>query len=69
MAVAQLSQEKFGSVAKYYIKASIDKVISPAAQDKMLANWQVKKVVSLASGHFPLTSIPESLVAEISGFG
>jgi len=65
MSVAQLSEESFGNVAKYYIKASIDKVISPAAQEKMLSNWPVNKVVTLASGHFPLTSIPEKLVEEI----
>jgi pimeloyl-ACP methyl ester carboxylesterase len=61
MAEAHLSEENFGSVAKYYIKASIDKVISPAAQEKMLENWQVNEVVSLESGHFPLTSIPQDL--------
>lgn len=62
MTKAQLTEDKFGSVKKYYIKASIDKVISPAAQDKMLNNWQVEEVFSLESGHFPLTSMPEKLV-------
>lgn len=65
IAEAQLSEDKFGSVAKYYIKASIDKVISPSAQDKMLTNWPVDKVFTLKSGHFPLTSIPEELVKKI----
>ena len=69
MAIANLSEEKFGSVDKYYIKASIDKVISPSAQDKMLTNWKTKNVVTLESGHFPLTSIPEQLVAEIRRIG
>lgn len=65
MAKAQLTEDKFGSVKKYYIKASIDKVISPAAQNKMLNNWQVEEVFSLESGHFPLTSMPEKLVEVI----
>jgi pimeloyl-ACP methyl ester carboxylesterase len=65
MAIANLSEENFGSVPKYYIKASIDKVISPEAQDNMLTHWQVDKVVTLKSGHFPLTSIPEKLVEEL----
>jgi pimeloyl-ACP methyl ester carboxylesterase len=65
MAKARLSEERFGSVEKHYIKASIDKVISPAAQEKMLSNWQVDKVFNLKSGHFPLTSIPEKLVEKI----
>ncbi|MBV1910295.1 MAG: alpha/beta fold hydrolase [Kangiellaceae bacterium] len=69
MAKAQLSDEKFGGVIKYYIKASIDKVISPSAQDKMLTNWQVTKVFTLESGHFPLTSIPEELVETIIKIG
>jgi pimeloyl-ACP methyl ester carboxylesterase len=68
MAIAQLSNERFGSVAKYYVKTSIDKVVSPTAQDKMLTNWQVEKVVTLASGHFPLISIPEQLVEAIRRF-
>lgn len=65
MAKAQLSEERFGSVEKHYIKASIDKVISPAAQEKMLSNWRVDKIVNLKSGHFPLTSMPETLVEKI----
>ncbi|MFT6051058.1 MAG: pimeloyl-ACP methyl ester carboxylesterase [Halioglobus sp.] len=69
MAIANLSEEKFGTVDKYYIKTSIDKVISPSAQDKMLINWKTQSVVTLESGHFPLTSIPEQLVVEIRRIG
>lgn len=65
MARAQLSEENFGSVKKYYIKASIDKVISPAAQERMLGNWPVNKTFTLESGHFPLTSMPEKLMEVI----
>ena len=64
-AQAQLSEEMFGSVTKYYIKASIDKVISPSAQNKMLTNWKVENVYNLESGHFPLTSMPEKLAETI----
>jgi len=69
MAEAKLSKEKFGSVAKYYIKASIDRVISPSAQDKMISNWPVSKVLTLKAGHFPLTSIPKELVETIISIG
>lgn len=65
MVNAQVTEAKFGSVKKHYIKASIDKVISPAAQEKMLRNWQIESVFTLESGHFPLTSIPEKLVEVI----
>ena len=61
MAVSKLSDEKFGSVAKYYIRASIDKVLSPALQERMLTNWNVEAVRTLESGHFPLTSMAEAL--------
>jgi len=61
MAEAQLTKENFGRLKKYYIKASIDKVISPKAQEKMLSNWKMEKVYTLESGHFPLISISEKL--------
>lgn len=69
MAEAQLSEEKFGSVAKHYIKASMDKVMSLEAQDKMISNWQVESVVTLESGHFSLISMPEKLAEAIKTFG
>jgi len=69
MAKAQLTNDNFGSVEKYYIKASIDKVISPRAQDKMMTNWPLKREFTLESGHFPLTSIPEKLVDVFNDIG
>lgn len=69
IAEAQLSEGCFGRIPKHYIKASIDKVISPSAQDKMLTNWKVENVFNLESGHFPLTSIPEKLVETIKNVG
>lgn len=65
MAPAQLSEEKFGSVPKYYIRANLDKVLSISLQDDMLRNWEVARVSSLESGHFPLISIPKQLVDTI----
>jgi pimeloyl-ACP methyl ester carboxylesterase len=68
-AVANLSEEKFGSVDKHYIRTSNDKVVTPLAQDKMLTNWKTQSVVTVESGHIPLTSIPEKLVEEIRRIG
>jgi len=62
MAKAKLSEEKFGSVHKIYIRAGVDKVLTPALQDKMLESWKVEQVFTLESGHFPLNSMPEDLV-------
>ena len=37
----ELSDDNFGSVPKTYVRTSIDKMISPALQDTMIANWAV----------------------------
>jgi hypothetical protein len=65
MAEAQLTDTKFGSVHKSYIRAGVDKVLTPALQDKMIQSWNVDKVFTLESGHFPLNSIPAELVKVI----
>ena len=61
MAKAVLSEEHFGSVPKTYIRTSIDKMVSPALQDTMIANWEIESVLDLESGHFPAFSVPEKL--------
>tara|TARA_R110002126_G_scaffold1402_4_gene7959 strand:+ start:1746 stop:2483 length:738 start_codon:yes stop_codon:yes gene_type:complete len=58
---ASLSESAFGSVPKVYVRASMDKVLSPALQTEMLGNWNVERVFTLDSGHFPLVSIPQGL--------
>jgi pimeloyl-ACP methyl ester carboxylesterase len=61
MYAAALTDEAFGSVPKTYVRASVDKVLSPALQSEMLQNWNVEQVFTLESGHFPLMSMPQSL--------
>ncbi len=61
MAPVQLSDERFGSVPKFYIRATKDKVMSPGLQDEMLTNWKVEHVFTLESGHFPMTSLAKTL--------
>ncbi len=56
-----LSDEKFGSVPKAYVRTEIDKITSPALQDEMIANWDLESVQVLPSGHFPTLSMPEKL--------
>ncbi len=65
MAAAKLTDDNFGSVRKFYIRAGVDKVLTPALQDRMLESWKVDKVFTLESGHFPLNSIPVDLVKVI----
>jgi len=61
MAKVAVSEERFGSVPKTYIRTGLDKMVSPKLQDEMLSNWNVDKVHTLQSGHFPTLSLPETL--------
>lgn len=65
MTKVNLSEEKFGSVSKVYIKTAYDRVMSPASQDRMIEGWPVEKVHTLESGHFPGLSVPEKLAEMI----
>ncbi len=66
MAPARLTESRFGSVPKFYIRASLDKVMSLALQDRLITNWDVERVMTLDSSHFPLLSTPGSLADLIS---
>jgi pimeloyl-ACP methyl ester carboxylesterase len=61
LAPLEVSDERFGAVPKTYIRTSIDRMISPALQDTMIANWEVDSVFELESGHFPTSSVPDEL--------
>jgi pimeloyl-ACP methyl ester carboxylesterase len=61
MSKVVLSEENFGSVPKTYIRTNIDRMISPAQQNAMIANWEVDTVFDLKSGHFPTSSVPSEL--------
>lgn len=61
MTKVALSEEKFGSVPKTYVRTTIDKMISAALQTIMIANWEVDSVFELESGHFPTSSMPKEL--------
>ena len=65
MAKVAVSNERFGSVPKTYIRTDIDKMLTPTLQDEMLDNWDVDHVHTLNSGHFPALSLPEKLVEAI----
>lgn len=63
---ARVTPEAFGSVPKSYVRASQDRVMSPALQDRMISSWDVDQVLTLDAGHFPLMSIPEQLVEALA---
>ena len=61
MAKVTVSDANFGSVPKTYIRTTLDKVTTPALQDRMIANWEVETVHNLEAGHFPNFSVPGKL--------
>ena len=65
MAKVAVSDERFGSVPKTYIRTTDDKITSPALQDEMVANWEVDTVHVLASGLFPALSMPQELASSM----
>tara|TARA_R110000744_G_scaffold380561_1_gene502574 strand:- start:8278 stop:9015 length:738 start_codon:yes stop_codon:yes gene_type:complete len=58
-----LSEERFGSVPKYIVRTSLDKVFSTDLQDRMIENWATEGVVTLEAGHFPTLSMPKELAS------
>ncbi len=66
MATVELTEAAFGSIPKSYIRASLDKVMSTSLQDRMIAGWNVEKVFTLETGHFPMMSQQEPFIEVIS---
>ena len=66
MSSIELTKEAFGSVPKVYVRATLDKVMSPSLQDRMISSWEVERVFTLESGHFPMMSRPERFLEIIS---
>ena len=57
---------RFGQVDKVYVHTSIDQVISPAFQAKMVAATPVCSVITLRTGHLPFLTDPEGLAKVIA---
>jgi len=60
-----LSTERFGSIPKYIVRTSLDKVFSSELQDRMIENWPTEEVVTLEAGHFPALSMPQELASTL----
>jgi pimeloyl-ACP methyl ester carboxylesterase len=61
LAKIAVTDKNFGTVRKTYIRTSLDEMISPGFQDKMLENWKVDEIHTLTAGHFPTLSVPTQL--------
>jgi len=56
-----LTKENFGSIEKVYVKTLQDIVISPALQDRMIADAGIQLVYSLNTSHSPFLVQPKKL--------
>lgn len=57
--------ERFAAVPKGYIKTTLDRAVTPALQERMLANQPMKTEV-LATSHLPFVAQPEAFVAALA---
>lgn len=58
----QLTDERFGSVPRYYIECTEDRAVTPSIQRKMYQETPCKKVYRLQTSHSPFFSRPKELV-------
>ena len=56
-----VTEKNFGAIPKVYLRTTLDKMISPAAQDQMISNWNVDQIFDLEAGHFATLSVPEQV--------
>ncbi|WP_454761775.1 alpha/beta fold hydrolase [Caulobacter segnis] len=61
-----VTDDRFGQVDKVYVRTALDQVISPAFQDKMLADTPVRSTVTLQTGHLPFLTDPDGLAKAIT---
>ncbi len=61
----EVTEGNFGSVRRTYVHTTQDRVVSPAAQEKMYADLPCEKVVSMATGHLPFFAAPEELAGHL----
>ncbi|KAK9164358.1 hypothetical protein Syun_005260 [Stephania yunnanensis] len=62
----KFSEERYGSVARFYIVCKDDKVISEKSQRWMIQNYGVREVIEIqGSDHMPMFSAPQDLCAAL----
>ncbi len=62
MVPLHLTDENYGSVAKYYIECTQDRAVTPFIQQKMYTETPCLKVYKMDTGHSPFFSKPKELV-------
>jgi pimeloyl-ACP methyl ester carboxylesterase len=61
----KLSEANYGRIPRFYVKCTLDRAVTPAFQDKMIASSPVKQVIELEASHSPFVSKPEELAAAL----
>lgn len=57
----QLTDEKFGSIPRYYIECTEDRAVTPFIQRKMYEETPCRKIYRMAASHSPFFSQPKKL--------
>ena len=57
----KLTDEKFGSIRRFYIECTEDKAVTPFIQQKMYAETKCEKVYKMKTSHSPFFSQPKAL--------
>ena len=63
-----VTNARFGSVPRYYVKTSNDRAVTPKLQDAMLAKTPCAEVVSMATSHTPFFAKPLELTDHLMKF-
>ncbi len=61
--VLELTEERYGSVPRYYIECTADRAVTPYIQKLMYTETPCKKVYSMDCSHSPFFSKPAELTA------
>ncbi len=61
----EVTQENFGSGRRTYVHTTLDRAVSPAAQERMYTELPCEKVVSMSTGHLPFFAAPEELAGHL----
>lgn len=61
----KLTSERFGKIPKYYVETTRDVVVSPALQERMVKEGDVKNVFRIDSGHASYVTKPHEVARAI----
>ena len=59
----QLTEEKYGSIPRYYIECTEDRAVTPFIQRKMYTETPCERIYSMATSHSPFFSKPKELTS------